>query len=515
MPLTSVDEKVVRVFVLAGQSNMQGHGVVDLDHEQHYNGGRGILQRVMLESDQRFMMQHLKDAKGQWADRDDVFVWYQTDHELKVGPLSIGFSGYQGRHHFGPELQIGNVLGDALQEPVLLIKTAWGGKSLNVDFRSPSSGEPGEYYVKMLEQLGEAMEMAPEKIPQLAGHKLRIDGFIWQQGWNDMVDEKATAAYATNLKNFIEDVRKQFGTPELPFVYGELGNGGPAKEAGMKNFRAAQRSVAEMKLPRVAYVETSQFARPAELSPNTTHGHHWYGNAESYFLVGDALGRAMAKLVVPEADRKRVLILGDSISIGYTAQVRQLLEPFADVYRPTNPKGGAENCQGTDYGVQHIDRWLEIDGGNWDVIHFNFGLHDLKRVDPKSGKNSNSFDDPYQSSPEEYAQQLKEIVKKLMATKAKLIFCTTTPVPDGVKPARATTDPELFNAKALEVIKELSNETHRIETNDLYSFANKRLAEIQKQKDVHFSKTGSSILAAEVARNIRKVLDRKPLPKNH
>ena len=141
-----------------------------------------------------------------------------------------------------------------------------------------------------------------------------------------------------------------------------------------------------------------------------------------------------------------VLILGDSISIGYTSHVKQLLRENANVFRPTNAKGKPENCAGTVNGVKQIDRWLAAEGGKWNVIHFNFGLHDLKRVNAKTKKNSNNPDDPHQSNPELYEKQLSQIVTKLLATKAKLIFATTTPVPaGGVKPHRDVNDPERYN----------------------------------------------------------------------
>ena len=84
----------------------------------------------------------------------------------------------------------------------------------------------------------------------------------------------------------------------------------------------------------------------------------------------------------------KVLILGDSISIGYTPLVQKALEGEAHVFRPMRSEKGAENCEGTTYGVTELERWLQIDGGGWDVIHFNFGLHDLKRVHPETRKNS-------------------------------------------------------------------------------------------------------------------------------
>ena len=133
-------EKTFKVFLLAGQSNMEGHAVVDLDHPEHYNGGRGNLERTLAanpEFAERF--RELRDREGDWSTRDDVWCWYQPWRgPLKAGPLSIGFAVYEGDHHFGPELGIGMVLGGAIEDPILLVKTAWGGKSLQVDFRPPS-----------------------------------------------------------------------------------------------------------------------------------------------------------------------------------------------------------------------------------------------------------------------------------------------------------------------------------------------------------------------------------------
>jgi len=149
----------VKVFILAGQSNMEGQGVVDLDHEKYYNGGKGTLQHVMKHSPHAAMYKHLKDAAGTWTVRRDVWVWYKTHRAgLKKGPLGIGYTGYPGKHHIGPELQFGHIVGDHLDNQVLLIKTAWGGKSLYKDFRSPSSSGPtGPYYTQMIAEVREAL----------------------------------------------------------------------------------------------------------------------------------------------------------------------------------------------------------------------------------------------------------------------------------------------------------------------------------------------------------------------
>src|SRR5690606_22154370 len=133
--------------------------------------------------------------------------------------------------------------------------------------------------------------------------------------------------------------------------------------------------------------------------------------------------------IEPDPSLPNVLILGDSISIGYTLQVRQALAGKANVFRPHTADGTkAENCSGTTKGVKAIDRWLG--DRKWDVIHFNWGLHDLKHVtEPGGNKVSSKASDPLQATVEQYAKNLEQIVKKLEATDATLIFATTTPVP--------------------------------------------------------------------------------------
>ena len=296
--LRPVSNGKVKVFVLAGQSNMQGQGVVDLDHPEYYNGGKGTLNQVMKANPERYS--HLKDAEGNWVERDDVFVRYQTKQKLLRGKCTIGFTGYAGPHHIGPELQFGHVVGDETDEPVLLIKTAWGGKSLHKDFRPPlAGGETGAYYEQMIEEIHLGMNRASEEFPPLRGRDLELSGFVWFQGWNDMGDKAARDAYEENLACLIGDVRKEFEVEDLPVVIGELGNGGRDASGSMVEIRDAQAAVAHRAgfAGTVAFVKTAEFARPKEASPNVGHGHHWFGNAESYFLIGDALGKAMLELI--------------------------------------------------------------------------------------------------------------------------------------------------------------------------------------------------------------------------
>jgi hypothetical protein len=213
----------VKVFVLAGQSNMEGQAVVDLDGKD-YNDGKGTLNFLLRDPEKSSLFKHLKKADGTWAVREDVWCRYQRERgPLLAGPLTMGFSVYGDRHHFGPELQFGHVLGDHFANQVLLIKTAWGGKSLFKDFRPPSSGgEVGPYYTKMVEQVREALANLKSDFPSFEGG-YELAGFVWYHGWNDGVDPKnAVPQYEQNLVNLINDVRKEFNVPKLPVVIGEL-----------------------------------------------------------------------------------------------------------------------------------------------------------------------------------------------------------------------------------------------------------------------------------------------------
>ena len=195
-----------------------------------------------------------------------------------------------------------------------------------------------------------------------------------------------------------------------------------------------------------------------------------------------------------------VLIIGDSISIGYYPFVKEALKGIANLHRPMLPEGGFQNCEGTTKGVEKIEQW--IGKTKWDLIHFNFGLHDIKHIDPHTGINSKSFDDPHQASPVQYEKNLNLIVKKLKNTKAKLVFATTTPYPDErLKPARKPGMHKIYNSVALRVMKK-----HKIFINDLHSFVMPRVKELQRPYNVHFSKFGSEELSKAVVESILKHL---------
>jgi acyl-CoA thioesterase-1 len=133
------------------------------------------------------------------------------------------------------------------------------------------------------------------------------------------------------------------------------------------------------------------------------------------------------------------------------------------------------------------------------VIHFNFGLHDLKHVDD-SGTSVDAASGHRQVELDAYRDNLRALVKRLRATGARLIWCTTTPVPDGAK-GRRPGDELAYNAVAAEVMKEAG-----VEINDLHAFAAPRMAAIGKPADVHYTPEGSRVLADEVAKRIEAAL---------
>ncbi len=206
----------------------------------------------------------------------------------------------------------------------------------------------------------------------------------------------------------------------------------------------------------------------------------------------------------------RVLLIGDSISMGYTLPVRAALEGRANVHRP------AENCGPTERGLANLEKWLGA--GKWDVIHFNFGLHDLKYLDQKR-----KYVEPNQgkvvATPEVYAENLRQIVTRLQKTGAKLIFATTTPVPSDTL-GRIEGDQRQYNRKALEVMRQMG-----VEVDDLGGYVEilqaklaplppkpttkglpKREGDIQLPYNVHFTDDGylklSDLVVASITKNL-------------
>lgn len=283
--------KPIKVFVLAGQSNMQGHGIVKADPKR--NGGKGSLEFLAADATTAARFKHLRGKGDAWAVRDDVWIHYLD----RKGKLTVGFGANDGM--IGPELGFGHVVGDAFDEPVLLIKLAWGGKSLAKDFRPPSSGgEVGPYYQEIVKRTKDVLGDLKTQFPELAGRGHEIAGFGWHQGWNDRVNQSFNDEYEKNMANFIRDIRKDLGVKDLPFVIAETGMSGPEeKHPRALSLMKAQAAVAEYKefQGNVAFVGTKEFWRGADVSPSG-QAYHWNTNAETYYLIGESMGTAMKKL---------------------------------------------------------------------------------------------------------------------------------------------------------------------------------------------------------------------------
>jgi len=187
----------------------------------------------------------------------------------------------------------------------------------------------------------------------------------------------------------------------------------------------------------------------------------------------------------------RVLLIGDSISMGYTLPVRDMLRGKANVHRPP------ANCGDSGRGLASLDKWLG--DTKWDVIHYNFGLHDLKYLDrkgkyvtPDKGKQVNPLP--------QYEKNLRQLAARLKKTGAKVIWCSTTPVPAG-SGGRVEGSEEAYNAVAAKVAAE-----YGIAIDDLHAVAKAKQATIQLPHNVHFTPDGYRILAKSVAASIEKTL---------
>ena len=270
--------KPVKVFILAGQSNMEGKGKID-----------PLLNHQIKDKETKDFFAHFH-KNGEYIMRDDVWINYLDRH----GELTVGY-GSPGC--IGLELQFGHIIGDYYDEQVLLIKTAWGGKSIGRDFRPPSSRAPsnkvldqlivkmierdynniirkewnklkqhnpkitrkeveaessalfdeirkvkkeeyhkqvvnsfGHFYRLMMNEIKTTLSELKTRFPKYDGQGYEIAGFIWFQGWNDMYGDFPNE-YAYNLENFIRDVRKELEVPNLPVAIGVMGQNGfkPAK----------------------------------------------------------------------------------------------------------------------------------------------------------------------------------------------------------------------------------------------------------------------------------------------
>ena len=319
-------EKPVKVFILAGQSNMEGKAKVTL------------LDYQIKAPETKDLFKHLhKD--GKYIERDDVWINFLN----RKGKLTVGF-GSPGK--IGTELEFGHVIGEYFDEQVLLIKTAWGGHSLFKSFRPPSAGLPddeklaeelantnknnkrrnrpevtiddikkayGLSYRNMLKEVNTTLSELGKRFPEYKGQGYEIAGFVWFQGFNDQWGY-APGEYAKNMEHFIRDVRKDLKKPKLPFVIGAIGtNGSKPAKGGTLQVRQAQMAMNNVKdfKGNVKAIRTDVLADKAAEKlivgwqnhvkewekVGSDRPYHYLGSAIWYTRIGNGFGKAMIELL--------------------------------------------------------------------------------------------------------------------------------------------------------------------------------------------------------------------------
>ena len=273
------DQEPLKVFVLVGQSNMQGHAHVR------------TLEHIGMDPKTAPLLRAVQGADGVPRVFENIWISSLSNGGEKVGRLSVGFGADENK--IGPELTFGIYMQRHLDQPILLIKAAWGGKSLNTDFRSPSAGpyEFNESQIENFKRQGKDLATITSAKVKATGHFYRqtiehvrtilsdikrvypgydakngyeLAGLVWFQGWNDMVDRGTYPnrdqaggyeRYTDALVHFIRDVRRDLSVPQLPFVIGVFGVGGPVDQylpgqqryAGIhQSFRLAMAAPASM-----------------------------------------------------------------------------------------------------------------------------------------------------------------------------------------------------------------------------------------------------------------------------
>jgi hypothetical protein len=301
LPLcASAQSKKLKVFILAGQSNMEGHARVE------------TFDYIGDDPATAPLLKQMRGADGKPAVADNAWISYMTGHyegkangegtgKLTAGYGARGSNPTQDGGKIGPEFMFGLTMDSALEEPVLIIKTAWGGRSLNTQFRPPSAGpyefseaqieqmkkqgkdieaekaakaeESGRFYKYMIDHVKSVLADPKRVCPDYdAAAGYEIAGFVWFQGFNDLVDGgtypaiegsrvKDYSKYSEWMADFIRDVRKDLDAPKMPFVIGELGVGGVDANEGTIAFRKAMSAPAQLAefKGNVAAVATAPF----------------------------------------------------------------------------------------------------------------------------------------------------------------------------------------------------------------------------------------------------------------
>lgn len=273
----SAADKPLKVYIMAGQSNMQGKAQVRTIERLKLNGGDDQMYKDMMSEDGKVLSP--KGVHGVYFSAGDMSSKEARPLIELKGPVKPGFvEAPEPLVTFGPEYTFGIYMHKHLNEPIMIIKTAWGGRNLLQQFRSPSAGpykedkdkhgnDTGAYYQMIIKHVKNTLEKLGEYHPDYDPAKgYELAGFVWFQGFNDLVGEYPEGDYSEYtrlLACLIRDIRKDLNVPNMPAVIGVMGIGGPIedKNNGQYKFREAQAAVASMPefQGNVAAVRTADF----------------------------------------------------------------------------------------------------------------------------------------------------------------------------------------------------------------------------------------------------------------
>ncbi|NQT82574.1 hypothetical protein HQ563_06100 [bacterium] len=417
------------------------YNVIELDGKEVYRkdvGGKVVKEKISLEAGIRYPVKitYLKDGSTAfWMSREDLqgkgdlesvskregkFPWLIDDagnstvrNDVYYQDARINFKGSllsptsNGRM-IGPELGFGHVMGTYHDEQVLLIKTAMGNRALGWDFRPPSSGRTdkpdadkweGLEYRLMVEGVRKVLDNIENIVPGYKGQGYEIAGFVWWQGHKDSFTPELIDEYEQNLVNLIKDVRKEFNVPKMPVVIATVGFGGHNMADKFLRILDAQMAIGDPKkhpefAGTVASVDTRNFWREVDESP-MSQDYHYNRNAETYLLVGDALGRAMVRLLggkaetLPQAARPQPVaqqaspdpaqqdeaagkaalapIILDGMAPGYIADPRYNAALLSEA-SGEKPKRTSQFLRGAMYGLTAFYRAAGVHDYDWHIF---------------------------------------------------------------------------------------------------------------------------------------------------
>lgn len=489
--------------------------------------------------------EHDTTSGGKWSTLQPQLRGEPMSKDAGVPRQYGNFSHAEGG--FGPEIGLARTLQARERKPLAIVKGAWSGTGMVQDWNHADPDSGGSCYRALVAEVKAATAAAKER-----EITLRLRAFVWVQGESD-ANAQAAPQYAQRLGEMIGSLRRDLAAPEMIALVGVNTNFGNGKNAFVPVIVERQKLLATQ-IVRCAYVDTSglAYANAAHFDTRSTievgrrfadallaieakaeptnaaeaavkkaaadqaldeKYQAWKAtlppgpqawetvleqNLGSFYLPlhkqDKVAGRSNAWDFVADDPRlPRVLLIGDSVSRGYTLAVRRALAGRANVHR------APENCGSTANGVKKLDVWLGSGSptrqpsdsqppARWDVIHFNFGIHDRA------------------TSAADYEQRLGAIVTRFQATGAKLIWASTTPVPPDTKDGSAASEAIVEkNRLAARVMQE-----HGVAMDDLFTFITPDLAKVQNPKDVHFNAEGYERLGGQVAASIEAALKSRP-----